>query len=544
MNPNTLLADPSAIAIDKFISNANSITIVAHSIQQSALCPLCGLSSDSLKAHYIRRLADLPWHNVAIRLELKARKFRCRNSLCPKKVFCERLRQVVSPYARRTIRLTDALTVLAFALGGRGAVRTIEKLPISAIGKDTLLNLVRRHSAETSTSSTPSVRVLGVDDFAFRKGCTYGTILVDLEKRRPIDLLADREAETLARWLRDHPSIEVVTRDRSPIYAEGITTGLPKAVQVADRWHLLKNLRESGRRFLMRENKLLQEAARHLIAAGGRATEVSWRRRVSLTSRPKNMDGENERRCLYQQVVELHKGGLSGRAIARTLGLHRATIRRFIENDEYPARVPRALRPSLLDPYIDYLEKRLRESCWNAGQLWREVRTRGYPGGTKMVSRYVTARRVKSPCPSPAEMKPEIRLPLPVPSVEQVSWWLVLEPGKLKPDEKKFLASLSQVNEQIGELIRLSRELVEIIKRQDENGLTVWLDRARSSQVKEMRGFAFGIIKDEAAVRQAVTSQWSNVQTEGQVNRLKTIKRQMYGRANFDLLKARVIHQG
>ncbi len=143
MNPNTLLADPSAIAIDKFISNADSITIVAHSIQQSALCPLCGLSSDSLKAHYIRRLADLPWHNVAIRLELKARKFRCRNSLCPKKVFCERLRRVVSPYARRTIRLTDALTVLAFALGGRGAVRTIGKLPISAIGKDTLLNLAR-----------------------------------------------------------------------------------------------------------------------------------------------------------------------------------------------------------------------------------------------------------------------------------------------------------------------------------------------------------------------------------------------------------------
>lgn len=544
MNPNALLADPSAIAIDKFISNADSITIVAHSIQQSALCPLCGLSSDSLKAHYIRRLADLPWHNVAICLELKARKFRCRNSLCPKKVFCERFRQVVSPYARRTIRLTDALTVLAFALGGRGAVRTIEKLPISTIGKDTLLNLVRRHSAETSTSSTPSVRVLGVDDFAFRKGCTYGTILIDLEKRRPIDLLADREAETLARWLRDHPSIEVVTRDRSPIYAEGIATGLPKAVQVADRWHLLKNLRESGRRFLMRENKLLQEAVRHLIAAGGRTTEVSWRRRVSLTSRPKNMDGENERRSLYQQVVELHKNGLSGRAIARTLGLHRATIRRFIENDEYPARVPRALRPSLLDPYIDYLEKRLREGCWNAGQLWREVRRRGYPGGTKMVSRYVTARRVKSPSPSPEQMKPEIRQPLPVPSVEQVSWWLVLEPGKLKPDEKKFLASLSQVNEQIGELIRLSRELVEIIKQKDEDGLTVWLDRARSSQVKEMRGFAIGIIKDEAAVRQAVTSQWSNGQTEGQVNRLKTIKRQMYGRANFDLLKARVIHQG
>jgi len=289
---------------------------------------------------------------------------------------------------------------------------------------------------------------------------------------------------------------------------------------------------------------LLQEAARQLNATSGNGSEISWRRRVSLTSRPKNVNGENERRCLYQKVVELHKQGLSGRAIARTLGLHRATIRRFLENDGYPAIMARALRPSLLDPFVDYLEKRLREGCWNAVQLWREVRARGYRGGTKMVSRYVTARRIKSPPPSSAEMKPEIRLPLPVPSVEQVSWWMVLAPGKLKPDEKKFLESLSQVSGQAQEISQLIRKLVEIIKRQDENGLTVWLQQAQNSQVKEIRGFAFGLTKDEAAVRQAVISQWSNGQTEGQVNRLKTIKRQMFGRANFDLLKARVLYQG
>ena len=161
-----------------------------------------------------------------------------------------------------------------------------------------------------------------------------------------------------------------------------------------------------------------------------------------------------------------------------------------------------------------------------------------------MVSRYVTARRVKSQPLSSAESKPEILLPLPVPSVEQVSWWVVLEPGKLKPDEKRFLESLSQVSGQAEELRWLSRKLVEIIKRKDEDGLNVWLNRAQNSEIKEMRGFAFGIMKDEAAVRQAVTSRWSNGQTEGQVNRLKTIKRQMYGRANFDLLKARVLYQG
>jgi len=393
MNVNTLLADPAALVIDKFISEDDSITVIARSTQTVAACPSCGQISSNLKSHYFRRLADLPWHNVTVRLQLRLRKLRCRNLLCSQKVFCERLPNVADVYARRTKRLTDALTVLAFALGGRGAARTIEKLSFSALGKDTLLNLVRRRSAETLTPVVSPVRVLGVDDFAFRKGCTYGTILVDLEKRRPIDLLADREAETLARWLREHPPVEVVARDRSPIYAEGIKNGSPNTVQVADRWHLLKNLRESGRRFLMRENKLLQEAARHLNAISRKGVEISWRRRVSLSSRPKNINGENERRCLYQQAVELHQQGLSGRAIARTLNLHRATIRRFLENETYPARMPRALRPSLLDPYIDYLEKRLREDCWNAGQLWREVRARGYPGGTKMVSRYVIRKQ-------------------------------------------------------------------------------------------------------------------------------------------------------
>jgi hypothetical protein len=164
----------------------------------------------------------------------------------------------------------------------------------------------------------------------------------------------------------------------------------------------------------MRENKLLQEAARHLTATGGKRNEVSWRRRVFALFTTKNTGGENERRCLYQQTIELHKNGLSGRAVARTLGLHRATLRRFLENEAYPARMPRALRPSMFDPYIGYLEKRLRKGCWNAGQLWREVRERGYPGGTKMVSRYVTARRVKSPPPSSSPaMAAEIRLLLP-----------------------------------------------------------------------------------------------------------------------------------
>lgn len=548
MNANTLLADPTALKIDKFISQDSSITVIAHSTQPAASCPQCGLSSGSLKGCYFRRLADLPWHGVTVGLELKVRKLRCRNDLCPQKVFCERLPKVADLYARRTKRLTDALTILAFALGGRGAAQAAAGLQLAATGKDVLLRLMRSSAQSLAQADASPVKVLGVDDFAFRKGATYGTILVDLERRQPIDLLPDREATTLAAWLRKNPQVEVVTRDRSPIYAEAVRVGAPEAVQIADRRHLLKNLRESGRRFLMSEHKMLEAAARHLAETEGE-DEGSWthRRRVSPASRAKKIDGGNERRNLYNQVRELHRRGLSERAIARLAKLHRATVRRFVSAEEYPARARQALRPSILDPYVDYLEKRLREGCRNGQQLWREIKERGYPGGTKMVRRYLFVRRSELDQPkgelTAAAAAQQIKAPLPVPSVEQVSWWTILDPEKLRPDEQKFLDSLSAVSGQIQELGVFSREFAEILKQKNESGYTDWLNRARNSQVKEIRNFAAGIRQDAEPVRQAVISEWSNGQTEGQVNRLKTIKRQMYGRANFDLLKARVLNR-
>jgi transposase len=253
MPTSTLLADPTAIRLEKIIQHPSSLTLVVTATQLRPECPRCHRPSTRVHSYYTRRVADLPWHGIAVRLELHTRRFRCRNSLCTKRVFCERLPMVVSCYGRKTVRLDDALRLIGFLLGGEAGSRAARKLAMTT-SPDTLLRRVRR----ATPPCAPTPRVLGVDDFAFRRGRHYGTILVDLEKHRVIDLLPDREAGALSAWLKRHPGVEVVSRDRSPTYASAIYEGAPGAMQVADRFHLLMNVREVVEKVMMRQNRLLR----------------------------------------------------------------------------------------------------------------------------------------------------------------------------------------------------------------------------------------------------------------------------------------------
>jgi transposase len=329
------------------------------------------------------------------------------------------------------VRLNTALEVIGFAVGGEAGARLANELGLT-VSPDTLLRRLRQSS---QIGKSPP-RIIGVDDFAFRRGRRYGTLLVDLERRLPIDLLPDREAETLSMWLKAHPSIEIITRDRSKTYASGIVDGAPEATQIADRWHLLKNLHETVEKLLKRQ---LQQ------------------KRQCLTQRPSSSIIENAAASDY---------------------LERCRLR----------LLPHLLRPS-------------------------------------------NNKRVKSIRPPP------IGSPSP-----REATWMLLQPEELNDEQQSIVEKLCQLFPAIGRAKELAQEFSRIVRERLPHQFNGWLRAAMQSSLKEFESFAHGLSEDYEAVKNALRYEWSNGQLEGQVNRLKLIKRLMYGRAKFDLLRARVLH--
>ena len=308
-----------------------------------------------------------------MRLELDVHRFRCDNPACPRLTFVERLPDLVPFYARRTQRLTAQLRVMALEAGAEAGARIGRHSGIQTSG-DTLLRILR----QTPEVTYPPPRVVGIDDWAFKRGLRYGTILVDLERHRPIELLPDRQSETLTQWLKQHPSIEIITRDRSQDYARAAAAGAPQAIQVADRWHLMKNLGDALQQVLSNYTSRLRRWT--ATTAKPLPVQVADVPKRPATRREQQQSASRRAARLerYEQVHQLHKQGWQQVAIAQNVGISTKTVRRFLAAESFPERRPRHLA-SQLDPYKGYLLQRWNQSCHNAARLAHEIRLQGYP---------------------------------------------------------------------------------------------------------------------------------------------------------------------
>lgn len=336
MSKHILPLIPSGLLVQQVVPSADTVTITTASKALESCCPVCGHASRRVHSRYLRTLADLPWQGRAVLIRIEARRFRCTAAECPRRIFTERLPAIAAgPWSRRTGRLGEIQRHLGLALGGQAGARLAERLAMPASG-DTLLRLVRR----TEPEEPAVVRAVGIDDWAWRKGHRYGTIVVDLERHKVVDLLPDREADTVAQWLAEHPEIEVVSRDRGATYADAARRGAPQALQAADRWHLLENLSQAVRAALDRHGSTLREAAQGVHSPITGEQEASDTPPPMTSAERQQYEGWERRRAVWDEAVRLHGEGMSIKAIVRQLGLARNTVRKLVRGGQPEARRP------------------------------------------------------------------------------------------------------------------------------------------------------------------------------------------------------------
>jgi transposase len=540
---------PRGLRIERLSIEPGRVSISAASDAQMCSCPICGCHSSRTHSRYRRNVSDLPWHGISVELEVRARRFFCDEASCERKIFCERLPDVAA-HARKTDRLEEALLAIVFELGGRAGARLAAELGL-VVARDSLL----RRAKNAPLPDPGRVRVLGVDDFAFKKGSTYGTILVNLEDHKVVDLLPERSQESLVAWFGSHPGagVEVATRDRSNIYREGLAKGAPGATHVADRWHLLHNLALTLEEYLLQKRPVLRKAAAPEAAPANEDDDEDFGSGPIMPNRPRNHARKVEEAARkrherlvrqWEDIRRLYLAKADLRDICRQLGISARTVYRYKDLTEPPPRPAYKRRASVLDPYVPYLVARWKEGCHNSKQLYREIREQGYRNSAEICARFISQLRHAEARGKPISSVPRAKAGSVAglsPTAKNVAALFMRHEEKLNQEQEEYLKRLCEADQALADTRRLTQEFAEMVRRLEGVDLEEWLKDAEESNSTAMQSFAVGLRKDLDAVRAGLTQEWSNGPVEGFIHKLKVLKRQGYGWAGFELLRARML---
>jgi transposase len=536
MEVSFLLSLPQGLRVERIEPQGDLLAIAVVSVRPSSCCPLCAQASSQVHSQYQRTLRYVPCGGRKVVLHLSVRKFFCRNPDCARKVFTERLPTFVEPWAQVTTRLFEAVQAIGLATGGELGTRLAGR-----IGFHTSPTTILGRIMALAPCSSPQVSCLGIDDWSFRRGRRFGTILVDLTVHNILDLLPDRDAESAAAWMRKHPEIEVVSRDRGEEYAAAARLGAPQATQCADRFHLAQNLTKIVEEILARGLGEIRKALK---------TETStlppWPTADAPSAGSAHLARHAERTDRYHQLIELRKAGLTLKEIALRVGMGERTVRywlsRGIPYGKPELRHKRRRRG--FDRYAEYVTERWNQGERNGLQLWRELQAQGYKGSWRTVYRLVATLR-EHPTPSRgkaerAQAFPEA--PLQDFSAKDAVWLFVHAPSDLEETEKQDLALMCQASPTANIVYEVVQEFMNMLRHRKGERLDDWLRSARDSHIRELQRFVRSIERDKAAVLAGLTLPHSNGIVEGKVNKLKLIKRMGYGRAGFPLLRQRVLY--
>ena len=519
-----VLGSSDQLEILSVLHTQDQVVLSVQSRTKECCCPSCNILSSKLHSYYFRKLKDQPAFSNKVSLRLRAKKWYCSNSQCSRKIFTERFQQFFKPYKRTTHRLQEKLLNIALLVGGRPGEKLCRTLNIS-VSSSSLIRIIHQQSVPI----TSFVEAVGIDDWAFRKSVNYGTAIIDLSLHKVIELLPDRETLTVENWLKKHPEVKIITRDRFSRYALAASNGSPDAVQVADRWHLLKNMGDALQ-------KLLERKRQHIMfLQSEQATQVLENEQPDSSSpEPKQEEKISPRHQLLLRVKEMYAAGKGTETVARTLGISRNTVKKFIHLHEPPQK--KGARTTNLISFSEYLQTRIeQEATVESVQLYREIKSMGYNGGRTVLYNYLKKH-------SKQRNKTRLaKLPAVNWTTAKVKVLLCKKEESMAEKDQKLVRDICEKSADIGHARLLILRFRDMMDNKQGHLLKDWISEVMQSCIPEIKGFARGLLSDYQAVVNALTLPWSNRQVEGQINKLKTIKRQMYGRADFELLRKRII---